>query len=66
MRKIIQIAALEDGSLFALCDDGTAWLNNDPSAMPSRRGRWHPLVAIPQDDTTTPAPSDARDGGPTP
>lgn len=42
MRKIIELFALSDDTMVALCDDGTVWYERDRA--------WVPMQAIPQDD----------------
>lgn len=46
-RKIIQIALAHTNGccLFALCDDGTVWLNENPFAFNSK---WEQVGDVPQ------------------
>jgi hypothetical protein len=41
-RKVVQIAASTGLDLFALCDDGTVWINDSKTT-------WAQLTAIPQE-----------------
>jgi len=43
MRKIIQITG-SDSTLFALCDDGTVWVNQEDPM-------WRAVNPIPQEET---------------
>lgn len=47
-RKIIQIALAHTNGccLFALCDDGTVWLNENPF---SPNSNWDEVAEIPED-----------------
>jgi len=53
MLKIIQIAAVyrpdyEVLSLFALCDDGSTWILDNPDLHDwAGRGTWHKLPSVP-------------------
>lgn len=42
MRKVIQISAVPNGSVYALCDDGTMWLLLDTSET------WVEIPDVPQ------------------
>ena len=46
MRKIIQIAVDAEGYLYALCDDGTIWIQ---TSMRRNEFSWSKTPSVPQD-----------------